>query len=93
MDWKDEQLDRTVAIDTETTLITGPAVPELAILTAYDGSGTVWLVHPSRIARFIRTLQDRVLVFHNVAFDYHVVHHHLVRNGKPKTAALWEGFR
>jgi DNA polymerase I-like protein with 3'-5' exonuclease and polymerase domains len=92
LSWRDEPLDRTVAIDTETVLIDGPTVPELALLTAFDGSGTVWLVHPSRVARFVRTLPEHVLVFHNVAFDYHVIRHHLFRCDKPKTAALWQGF-
>lgn len=91
-EWDGEQLNHPIAADTETAMIRDHEVPELALLTAYDGSGTVWLIHPSRTGRFVRRHADRLLVFHNVAFDYHVIRRHLIQAGKPKTARIWQDF-
>lgn len=73
--WKNEKLDpKLIAYDTETTLITSPAiVPDIILSTAYDGSNFVYIIKNSDIANFFEVNHDATLCFWNAAFDTPVI--------------------
>ena len=78
----------TVAFDTETSLIQGWEIPELALASASDGESHC-LVHPGRLAEFLDRHQDLQFVCHNAAFDFWVVDQFLRRRGATDAAAGW----
>src|SRR5690606_37593841 len=64
---------RTLAYDTETTIVDlNREVPELVVLTAYDGRRCVD-VAPEQVPAFVLAHKDCVWVGHNVSFDWWVV--------------------
>lgn len=83
--------ERPIAADTETRLIEGPLdVPEPALGMAYDGKSLV-LIHPEDFGAFLIAHRKAHFVFHNLAFDWHVLHEELLRRGeKPAARVLWD---
>ena len=77
-----------LALDCETEVIDGPTVPRLALVSVSDGKNH-YLVHPDDLGAFVLAHADLPIVFHNAAFDFWVVHEHLVRHKRPKAAAAW----
>lgn len=72
--WKDEQLSDFIALDTETQLITSPAIiPDLILMTVYDGSGDVFIVKNEDISKFLEKHDKTVFCFWNAAFDIPVL--------------------
>ena len=82
--------DGRYALDCETELIDGHKIPRLALVSVSDGK-THYLVHPDDLGAFVLAHADLPVVFHNAAFDFWVVHEHLVRHKRPKAAAAWMG--
>lgn len=80
--------ERRFALDCETEMIKGHEVPRLALVSVSDGK-THYVVHPDDLGAFVRAHHDLPIVFHNAAFDFWVVHEHLVRIRQPKAAAVW----
>ena len=78
-----------MAIDTETALIDGHQVPSLALATA---SGDRWhvLIHPDDLGHFILTHSHMKFVGHNVAFDYWVIHDHLLARSESEALEAWK---
>ena len=78
-----------MAIDTETALIDGHQVPSLALATA---SGDRWhvLIHPDDLGHFILTHSHMKFVGHNVAFDYWVIHDHLLARNEFEALEAWK---
>ena len=88
--WDGERLEGTLlGFDTETTLIDGVEIPDLA-LAAVSSGDEHFLVHPTRLGAFLRLHGDAEFVLHNCAFDYWVVAQHLARRGATKTLLAWE---
>ena len=79
-----------VGFDTETALIEGHEVPELALATASDGVDH-FVIHPDRLAEFIRLHRDKHFVAHNSAFDHRVVVKHLESRGEAGALEDWWG--
>jgi DNA polymerase I-like protein with 3'-5' exonuclease and polymerase domains len=77
-----------IAFDTETSLIEGTAVPNLALASASSGDQHC-LIHPDRFGDFILAHQRRHFVFHNVAFDFWVVTKHLDAKGASAALDRW----
>lgn len=75
MYWKNEKLNpEMIAIDTETTLITNPAiVPDVVLSTVYDGSGIVYVLKNQDVNNFFEVNKDAKLCFWNAAFDMPVL--------------------
>lgn len=72
--WKDEQLSDFITIDTETQLITSPAIiPNLILTTVYDGSGSVFIVKNDDIFKFIEKHNKATFCMYNAAFDIPVL--------------------
>lgn len=81
-------VERPIAFDTETELIDGPlSTPRLALAMAFDGK-TLVLIHPSRVAEFIRCHKRQRLVGHNWKFDFWVLHQFL--EGTPEQRIIWD---
>lgn len=76
------------ALDCETEVVTEHDVPRLALVSVSDGQ-THYLVHPDNLGAFVLAHTDLPVVFHNAAFDFWVVHEHLVRHKQRKAAAVW----
>src|SRR5262249_35814519 len=76
----------TIAIDTETELIDGVKVPQLALASASSGEMHA-LMHPDRIGQFLLVHRDCSFVAHNAAFDYWVLAHHLEASGEREAMA------
>jgi hypothetical protein len=77
-----------IAFDTETALIEGVAVPELALASASSG-GEHCLIQPDRVGQFILAHRDRRFVFQNVAFDFWVIVKHLEERGETEALRCW----
>lgn len=76
------------ALDCETEPIQEPHVPRLALVSVSDGT-THYLVHPDDLAAFLVAHAGLPVAFHNVGFDFWVVHEHLVQGQQQKAAAVW----
>lgn len=78
------------AFDTETEMIDdeGWDSPELALATASDGQTHI-LIHPDDLAAFVLAHQRQHVVCHNVAFDFWVVHKHLVDQDQTRVVESW----
>jgi DNA polymerase I-like protein with 3'-5' exonuclease and polymerase domains len=73
--WDGERLGSMIALDTETTLITGKGqIPDLC-LVAVSNEKNHFVLKPEQLPLFLQTnISDDVqLIFHNVAFDFWVV--------------------
>jgi hypothetical protein len=82
---------RTVAIDTETTLIdkTAPTItPTLVLVQAFDGERGVF-VHPRNLAQFIDAHPDTYWACHNASFDLRVLSKTLERCQTPRDVYEW----
>ncbi len=89
--WSGERCHgRRIALDTETELFEHPHIPRLALMSAYSGGNTAFLIHPEHVERFLLKHIDRVFICHNCAFDYWVVHKHLVDQDLSDLAKQWE---
>ncbi|WP_396160183.1 DNA polymerase [Flavobacterium sp.] len=76
--WEGQQLGRYFALDTETELITGHKIPQLAMVSVSDGMQT-YIVHPDQLAvLLVQHLSAGChMVCHNIAFDFWVMHKNL----------------
>jgi len=86
--WSGEQLGGSVAMDTETELIRDHAVPRLALASACNGQ-CAYLIHPHDIHRFVVVHAEAKLCFHNVGFDFWVLHQHLAGQSHAQRM-LWQ---
>jgi hypothetical protein len=87
----EELVGETIAFDTETALIQGNEVPDLALASASTGREHC-LIHPDRVGEFVRRHRDRHLVLHNCSFDYWVVSEHLERRHDLESLEVWARF-
>ncbi len=73
--WSGEILNsELIAIDTETSLITSPAIiPNLILTTAYDGGDSVYIIKNHSVSNFIEAHCNAKLLFFNAAFDIPVL--------------------
>ncbi len=73
--WNGEKLDSTMmAIDTETSLITSPAIiPDLVLITAYDGGDYIYIIKNKVFIQFMEVNLDTTCLFWNAAFDIPVL--------------------
>lgn len=72
--WENEILNNVIALDTETTLITSPAiVPNLVLTTAYDGTNTVYIIKNQDIPQFMLMNNKAAFYMYNAAFDVPVL--------------------
>lgn len=90
--WNGQPLTgRFLAFDSETTIVElDREVPELVLATATDGHTDV-VIHPDQIGDFVLRHAD---VAHgwsgfNWAFDFWVVHNHLVKTGEKTALSNW----
>lgn len=82
--------DGRFALDCETELIRGHRPPRLALVAVSDGKQH-YLIHPDDLAAFIVAHADLHVVFHHAAFDFWVVHRHLIRQKKHDALVAWMG--
>ena len=69
--WAGQQLpDRLLAYDTETAAIKGREIPQLAVATVYGAAGSAFLIHPNRMAEFVRQHSEAYWCCHNAVFDF-----------------------
>jgi hypothetical protein len=89
--WKQERIEaEEIGCDTETTLIKGYCVPELAVMTASSGVET-YIIHPKDVISFFEIHKSTRLVFHHVAFDFYVLLNHFQKQGRDDLVShLWE---
>ena len=74
--WNGEHLKaKLLACDTETKIIVGAEVPQLALLSCSSGDETV-IVCPDDAAAFVMVHSDCDFVFHHAAFDFWVLVNH-----------------
>lgn len=87
--WDGQQLGRHFALDTETTLIEGHAIPELAMVAVSDGAQHL-IVSPGDIAAFLvrHMPHGHQIGMHNVAFDFWVLDRYLAET-KAAEARNW----
>ena len=80
-----------VAIDTETDVIGDKGrIPRLALISASVGEGAV-ILRPDQVADFLTAHGDRHFVLHNIAFDFWVLHEHLLTtSGTAPAQLLWK---
>jgi DNA polymerase family A len=76
------------ALDCETAMVEGHHVPPLALVSVSDGRRH-YLLHPDDLSVFLLAHRDQPVVFHNAAFDFWVVHKHLVQRQHSKAVAAW----
>lgn len=87
--WRDEVLTGDhIALDTETALIDGTAVPPLALASASSGAEHC-LIHPDHVGAFVLAHRARRFVFQNVMFDFWVVAQHLEDRGEQEALRCW----
>jgi hypothetical protein len=77
-----------IGFDTETALIKGHEIPELALASVSDGSEHR-LIHPDQVGNFILSHRGHDFIFHNVAFDFWVIAQHLARRGEVQALETW----
>ena len=80
-----------LSLDTETTAITEEGhVPDFVLASASDGDRHM-VIGPEQVADFLVVHQNRVLVFHNVAFDFAVLEKHFASVGRNDAKqVLWD---
>ena len=80
--WDGQQLGKYVAIDTETTLITGHRIPQLCLASCSDGQQH-FIIHPDQLGSFLNQHlpSGSHLIMHNAAFDFWVLDKHLASSG------------
>jgi len=71
--WPGEQLGPCIGVDTETELIQPGKIPRLVMVSASDGDQHM-LIHPCDIGAFVKQHNEAIFCFHNVAFDFLVLH-------------------
>lgn len=72
--WDGKKLRSEIAIDTETTLITGYNVPDLITFQATDfDSGHIFFVAKEDLPRFFELHKSCKFIMHNAAFDLEVI--------------------
>jgi hypothetical protein len=68
--WDGQQLpDRLLAYDTETRLIKGNEIPELALATVHGDQGSSYFIHPSNLSQFIIQHGQAYWCCHNAVGD------------------------
>jgi hypothetical protein len=88
--WDGAVLDGDLlGFDTETALIQGHEIPELALASASAGATSSCLIHPDQVGRFILAHPRARLVFHNCAFDFWVIDRHLRERGEEAARSAW----
>ena len=73
--WQGEELGRTLAIDTETTIKPFTETPDLITFQVFDGE-SVYYVDRSLVDDFLKKHVTRTLVFANAPFDVDVIEKH-----------------
>lgn len=73
--WNNQVLtNKYLAIDTETSLITSPAIiPNLVITTVYDNSDKIYLIKNEQVKHFIDLHKESKFIMWNAAFDVPVL--------------------
>ncbi len=70
--WQGQELGRTLAIDTETTVIPFTETPDLITFQVFDGEN-LYYVDRSLVGDFLKKHVTRTLVFANAPFDIDVL--------------------
>ena len=73
--WQGEELGRTLAIDTETTVQPFTETPDLITFQVFDGE-SLYYVDRSLVDDFLKKHVTRTLVFANAPFDVDVIEKH-----------------
>ena len=73
--WQGEELGRTLAIDTETTIKPFTETPDLITFQVFDGEN-LYYVDRSLVGDFLKKHVTRTLVFANAPFDIDVIEKH-----------------
>lgn len=73
--WQGEELGRTLAIDTETTIKPFTETPDLITFQVFDGEN-LYYVDRSLVSDFLKKHVTRTLVFANAPFDIDVIEKH-----------------
>lgn len=76
------------ALDCETEIVDFPAIPRSAMVSVSDGREH-YLIHPDDLGAFALSHVDARIIFHNVAFDFWVVHRHLADGGEDEALRAW----
>lgn len=89
--WDGQQMNRHFSLDTETTLATGPNIPQLAMVSVSDDTRH-FILKPNQVSQFL--LQhlpfEHQFVCHNVAFDFWVLDRYLADTAAQQTRNwLW----
>jgi len=88
--WRGQQLpDRLLAYDTETSLIQGREIPQLALATVHGDQGSSYFIHPAQLSRFIQQHSQAYWYCHNAVFDFWATTQALQSDGRA-LAAWWE---
>lgn len=87
--WQGEALDsKLIAMDTETSVVERPLIPELALTTASDGKSHV-IIPNEKLEEFLLLHAKARFVFYNIAFDFWVIDKFLPNSSNVKNV-LWE---
>ena len=81
--------DGRFCLDCETEMIQDHRTPRLALASVSDGTRH-FIVHPDDLPVFILAHRDLRIVFHNVAFDFWVVHRHLKAQKQQEALTAWK---
>jgi DNA polymerase family A len=88
--WDGQQLpDRLLAYDTETGLIQGNEIPQLALATVHGDQGSSYFIHLQQLPRFITQHSQAYWCCHNAVFDFWVTAQALQSNSRA-LAAWWD---
>ncbi len=72
--WDGIWLGNTLAVDTETSLITSPAIiPDLVLTTVYNGSNSIYVVKNQDVVKFFQIHSMATLYMWNASFDVPVL--------------------
>lgn len=87
--WEGQQLRKHFGLDTETSLINGHQIPQLAMVSVCDGQQT-YILHPDQLGEFLvqHLSVGSHMVCHNVAFDFWVMDQYLA-NQQDARSWLW----
>jgi len=88
--WDEQQLpDQLLAYDTETAMIQGREIPQLALAAVHGDQGSSYLIHPSNLAQFITQHSQSYWCCHNAVFDFWVTAQALQSDSKA-LGAWWD---
>ncbi len=73
MFWNNEYMGETIAIDTETEMITSPGIIPKLILATIANSSQSFVVMPDKLHDFLNIHHSSTLYFYNAAFDLPVI--------------------